>query len=636
MNVAPGDIVEVELRNERTWALVRETTTTLPPEMAGVVCKPVLRLITATPLFRDRHETAFLQWLAEYYLYPFPKLVKQIFGPFISKANKLRRPSVTSFRQQDAQEISLTPDQRRVVEHIMERWSSGDRAPVLLFGVTGSGKSEVYAALCRRIFAAGKQVLYLVPEVSLTAGTLRHLEARLGEPAALLHSYLPAGQRFSAFSRAIEGAVKLIVGTRSALLYPLPDLGLIIVDEEHDPSYKNLEPPYYHARDAAVMKAHLLRIPVVLGSATPSTDSWYNALRHKYHLERLPRRANDRPPPPIRLFPYRGDTHLPMEVVDAVHGAIERKEQILFFVNRRGFAPLAVCRTCETIQKCPSCETALVYHKKKGKLLCHHCGFNASSHRCSHCEGTLQLSGAGIERLVEALREMFPAARIASIDRDSTPDEGALSAELQRIEEGHYDLIAGTIMISKGHNFPALTQVVIKHADFLLALADYRAGERCFQVIMQVAGRAARFDKEGAVWAETLTPTHYLWQYLPRYDYEGFLEEELRWRHDLDLPPYRRLAVIKVTAATEESAEYTASALYDELVSHLSRERIRVLPPIAPPLQHVRNRHRRHITLFAANFRNLSPFLATLIGRYTRRRGVTVTCDIDALSTMQI
>ncbi len=632
----PGDIVEVELRSERTWALVRETIATLPPDMSDIACKPVRRIITATPLFRDQSETAFLQWLADYYLYPFPKLVKQVFGPFISKANKLRRCSPVAARQPTTVTVSLTADQRRVVENITARWNAGDRKPVLLFGVTGSGKSEVYAALCKETFAAGKQVLYLVPEVGLTTSTFRHLESRLGEPAALLHSYLPAGKRFSTFSRALEGTTKLIVGTRSALLYPLPDLGLIIVDEEHDPSYKNLEPPYYHARDAAVMKANLAGIPIVLGSATPSTDSWHNAIRGKYLLERLPRRANDRPPPPITLFPYRGDTHLPMEVADAVRSAVERKEQTLFFVNRRGFAPIAICRSCETVQKCPSCDTALVYHKRKEKLVCHHCGFGIVSLSCPRCHARLHLEGAGIERIVETLQALFPEARIASIDRDSTPDEGLLSSELQRIESGAYDIIAGTIMVSKGHNFPNLTQVVVKHADFLLALADYRAAERCFQVVMQVAGRAARFEKNGTVWAETLRPDHYLWEYLPTYDYESFLAEELRWRRDLGLPPYTRIAVIKSVASTEEAADRVAQEIHDELLLELKGERVRLLPPIAPPLQRVRNRHRRHLVIVASSLRKIAPHLRKIMERHNRRRAVTVTCDIDALSTMQI
>ncbi len=636
MDIAPGDLVEVELRRERIWALVREVTKQLPSDMEDLSCKPVIQKIASTPLFYHQAESAFLQWLADYYLYPFPKLIKHLFGPFISRANRLRRASPPALSSSSPNAVTLTDTQQHVVERITNRWQSGDRRPVLLFGVTGSGKSEVYAALCREIFAAGKQVLYLVPEVSLTTGTLRHLSRRLGEPAVLLHSYLPGGARFSAFSRALDGTAKLIVGTRSALLYPFSNLGLIIVDEEHDPSYKNLEPPYYHARDAAVMKASLLGIPVILGSATPSTDSWHNAQRHKYHLERLPHRANDRPPPPMHLFPYRGDTHLPMDLIETIRAAWKRGEQTLFFVNRRGFAPIALCTSCETVQKCPTCDTALVFHQRKGRLLCHHCGFQMSHRQCAQCHGDLELTGVGIERLVETLHHLFPGSRIASIDRDSTPNESALSAEIQRIEEGGYDLIAGTIMVSKGHNFPALTQVVIKQADLLLALADYRAAERCFQVVMQVAGRAARFDKEGAVWAETLRPEHYLWRYLPRYDYEGFLEEELQWRRELDLPPFSRVAVLKVVASSEETAAAVAHEIFEELRERLNSARARVLPPIAPPLQRVRNRYRRHLVILTASFKKSAPILRELVERFNRRRGVTVTCDIDALSTMQI
>lgn len=638
ITLMPGDIVEVEVRHERLWGVVREVTEELPEHLLDLSFKTVSRVITTTPIFRNPQETAFLEWLASYYLYPFPKLLKTIFGPFISKANRLRRCAPANTRQHVPEtNVTLNPEQSSVVSRIRSRWKKNNFTPVLLFGVTGSGKSEVYAALCREVFASGKQVLYLVPEVSLTEGTLRHIEKRLGEPAVLLHSYLPVSHRFTAFSQALSGEARIIVGTRSVLLYPFPGLGLIIVDEEHDPSYKNLEPPYYHARDAAVMKAKMLGVPIILGSATPSSDSWYNALRGKYHLERMMQRANDQEPPPIRLFPYRGDTHIPMEVVDSIQKAIQRSEQVLFFINRRGFAPLAICRVCEAVQKCPACDIALVYHKRRNRLICHHCNFSTTPDHCRLCHSAhLSLEGAGIEKLVETAAALFPTARIISIDRDSTSTEGTLSSALHQIETGKCDIIAGTIMVSKGHNFPSLTQVVIKHADFQLALADYRAAERCFQVVVQVAGRAARFEKDGMVWAETLRPEHYLWRYLPSYDYENFMKEELRWRRTLGLPPYSRIAVIKIVAPSDDVADTTARELHRFLVEQIKSEQIRIFPPVAPPLQRLRNRHRRHITLFAPSFRSVTHILTAAIEQFSRRRGVVVTCDIDAISTMQV
>ncbi|HNT27614.1 MAG TPA: primosomal protein N' [bacterium] len=638
MKAGPGSLVEIDLRNETIWAIVREVVAALPDELRDLACRPVRRVIGDTPLFHDPRETRFLQWLGDYYLYPFPKLVKQIVAPFISPRRTLPRPSAP-VPPCDTPPCTamLDDDQRRVATAIRGRWRADDRRPVLLFGVTGSGKSEVFADLCREVFDAGGQVLYLVPEVGLTPGTIAHLESRLGERAVIAHSYLSPKKRFDAFSRACRGEAKLVVGTRSALLYPLSKVGLIIVDEEHDPSYKNMEPPYYHARDAAVMKASLLDIPVILGSATPSSESWHNAERGKYHLERLPRRANRRPLPAVRIFPYRGDTYLPSELLDAVREGVARREQALFFVNRRGFSTIAVCRSCEAIQKCPRCEVALVYHKKKGRLLCHHCNFSIAPDRCAACTGTdLSLEGIGIERFTETLRGLFPGASVVSIDRDSVPDETALSTELAKIEDGTHDIVAGTVMISKGHNFPALRWVVIKHADFLLSLADYRAAERCFQVVAQVAGRAGRFDIPGEVWAEAQKPEHYLWRHLPEYDFEGFIDEELAWRRALLLPPFSRLAVVKVVASSEKGADETAKALYEELRGMTAGKKVRLLPPAAPPLQRVHNRYRRHIVLSAASLRPLAPLLADLISRHGRRRGVTVTCDMDALSTVQV
>lgn len=638
MDASPGSLVEIDLRNETIWAVVREIAATLPDDLRDLACRPVRRVIGDTPLFHDPRETRFLQWLADYYLYPFPKLVKQIVAPFISPRRTLPRP-LAPVAPCDTPPCTATldDDQRRVATAIRERWRTDDRRPVLLYGVTGSGKSEVFADLCRTVFDSGGQVLYLVPEVGLTPGTITHLESRLGERAVIAHSYLSPKKRFDAFSRACRGEAKLIVGTRSALLYPLPKVGLIIVDEEHDPSYKNMEPPYYHARDAAVMKAKLLDIPVILGSATPSSESWHNAERGKYHLERLPRRANRRPLPAVRIFPYRGDTYLPSELLDAVRDGVARREQALFFVNRRGFSTIAVCRSCEAIQKCPRCEVALVYHKKKGRLLCHHCNFSIAPDHCAACAGIdLSLEGIGIERFTETLRGLFPGASIVSIDRDSVPDETALAAELAKIEDGTHDIVAGTVMISKGHNFPALRWVVIKHADFLLSLADYRAAERCFQVVTQVAGRAGRFDIPGEVWAESQKPEHYLWRHLPDYDFEGFIEEELSWRRALMLPPFSRMAVLKVVASSEKGADETAGALYDDLRTMTADRKVRILPPAAPPLQRIHNRYRRHIVLSAASLRPLAPLLANLIARHGRRRGTTVTCDMDALSTVQV
>ncbi len=638
ITVTPGSIVEIELRRETIWGVVCAVTDSVPEELAGIGLKSIRRTAGYAGLFSNPAETLFLEWLADYYLYPFPKIVKQIFAPFVSgPRGTLVQAAPVPAEPVIPKPAVLNQEQAAVASVIEIRWKAGDHKPVLLYGVTGSGKSEVYAALCRTVFAAGRQVLFLVPEVSLTSGTLKHLETRIGVKGVLLHSYMTPKKRREAFHAALNGTAPLIVGTRSALLYPFPGIGLIIVDEEHDASYKNLEPPYYHARDAAVMKARMLDLPVLLGSATPSSESWHNALEKKYYLERLPNRANNKPLPPVHTFPYRGDLYLPTPLVEAVRGGIEKKEQALVFINRRGFATIAQCRDCEAIQKCPRCEVALTYHKRRGGLFCHHCGYTAMPDRCSACGSyRISLEGTGIEKMVETLGSFFQGASIVSIDRDSLPGEKELMQSLKAIETGEHDIIAGTVMVSKGHNFPRLTRVIIKFADYLLNFADYRAAERCFQVITQVAGRAGRFEDSGEVWAEAACPAHYIWSHLTAHDYEGFMAEELRWRYELELPPFRRLILVRVTGPQEEPVAKAADAAYQLLLSELaaaqSAGKASLNLPVVPPLHRVQNRFRRIIAVMASSHALVRPALR-LLAAQKQPHGVAITFDIDAITS---
>jgi primosomal protein N' (replication factor Y) len=641
LNCVKGDCVEIELKNMKIWGIIEDFYDELPSDLDERKVKPILGRICSSPVFADRRETDFLKWVADYYMFPFHKLLKQIFLPLIGSDNALigetspEKHLNVLCKAGKLPETELNPSQKRVVDSVLARWEKKDFRPVLLYGVTGSGKSEVFAELCRDVIKKGKQILYLVPEIGLTTRTLQHLVGRIGSPGVILHSSVTKKKRFSALYCAINRHASIIVGTRSAVLYPFFDIGLIVIDEEHDGSFKNFEPPYYHARDVAVMKAAAMKIPVVAGSATPSGDSWLNALNGKYHLEIIRERANNKPLPEIKTFAYRGDLYIPSDLVDIVSDSLKNGDQSLFFLNRRGFATIARCAECNAIVKCPNCKTALIYHKKKDKLVCHHCGFGVSPKQCGTCGGKLVFEGTGIEKLFEAVEGYFPGANALSFDRDSLGSAASFDKAVKDISENKYQIIVGTVMISKGHNFPKLRNVVIKFADYLLGFRDPRASEKCFQQITQVAGRAGRFGVEGRVFAETIYPDHYIWDYIEHNDYEGFINEELSWREQLGFPPFTRMITVRISGNDEEKTDEFADKCYEminDFVENASLEDVMVYPPSEPMLSKIQNRFRKNISISFPKNAKVAAAIRKCLWKIEKKSGITVTYDVDPIS----
>lgn len=640
LNCSIGDCVEVELIKTKIWGIIEDFIDELPEDIEEEKVKPVLGKICSSPVFADKNATSFLKWVADYYIYPFPKLLKQIFIPLIGSDNALIGETLPEkhlgalYNAEKLPETQLNEAQRKIADSVMARWGNGDFKPVLLYGVTGSGKSEIFAELCREVIKKGKQVLYLVPEIGLTTRALRHLIGRIGAPGVLLHSSISKKKRFSALFCAMEKKASIIVGTRSAVLYPFFDLGLIVVDEEHDGSYKNFEPPYYNARDVAVMKAASLKIPVIMGSATPSGDSWLNAETGKYHLEIIKERANAKPLPKIETFLYKGDMYIPSTLVDTVSESLRNGEQSLFFLNRRGFATLARCPECDSVMKCPNCKTALIYHKKSGGLKCHHCGYSLKKTVCPDCGNNLVLEGIGIEKLFEAIESYFPQFKALSFDKDSLTTVRLLDKAVSDISENKYPLIVGTVMISKGHNFPKLKNVVIKFADYLLGFREARAAEKCFQQVTQVAGRAGRFGVEGRVFAETLFPDHYIWNYLKTGDYEGFIAEELSWREQLGMPPYTRMIAVRISGTDEEKTDKFATECFNKLndfVEAASLSDVSVDPPEEPMLSKIQNRFRKNILITFPKNSKVAAKIRNYLSEMPKQTGITVTYDADPL-----
>jgi primosomal protein N' (replication factor Y) len=447
----------------------------------------------------------------------------------------------------------LTDEQHAVLGQLEATAGTGRFQTTLLHGVTGSGKTEVYVRLARAVLAAGKQVLILVPEIALTPALAGLFHTRFDGRVAIQHSGLSQGERHDQWHRIRRGEVGVVVGTRSAVFAPLESVGLIVVDEEHEASYKQEDTPRYHGRDVAVMRGRLEGAFVVLGSATPSLESAANTKARRYDLARLTRRVFDRPLADVRIVDMRAqyaahgpDVTVSEPLLEALGDRLAKREQSLVLLNRRGFSTVIFCRECGASLECPHCSVALTYHRAGGRVRCHYCNYAAAvPKRCGLCQGAyLEQSGFGTQRLEADLKERFPDARITRVDRDTVRRRGAIARALADVAAGRTDILVGTQMIAKGHDFPAVTLVGVVLADVGLGLADFRASERTFQLLTQVVGRAGRGTIPGEAIIQTLYPNHYSVRAAAAQDYEAFLEREMAFRTDLEYPP--ALALINV------------------------------------------------------------------------------------------
>ncbi len=544
------------------------------------------------------------------------------------------RPSVP---KPDFATAILTEHQEQAAELLRSSIVKGGFTATLLDGVTGSGKTEVYfeaVAEALRVHGRG-QVLILLPEIALTSQFLERFEARFGCRPAEWHSAVPAKQRARIWRGVAEGDVRVVAGARSALFLPFADLGLIIVDEEHDPSFKQDDRVTYQARDMAVLRASLGKIPIILSSATPSVESVVNVQRGRYAHAVLPGRFSGTSlphvePVDLKATPPEKGTWLSPPVVEAVTGALEKGEQALLFLNRRGYAPLTLCRACGHRFTCPQCTAYLVEHRLRGRLICHHCGFSLPFPKlCPVChrEGLLAASGPGIERVMEEVGNRWPGARACVLSSDLVPTTAALREILARITAGEADIIVGTQLVSKGHNFPKLSFAGIVDGDLSLVSADPRAGERTFQLLHQVTGRAGRFGARGHGLIQTHYPDHPVMQALVTGDRHAFYEAEIAMRQGAGLPPFGRLSAIVVSAKTRPEAESYARSL---ALAAPEGRLIQVLGPVEAPLAIIRGRHRQRLLVKAAREVDLQAYLRAWLDAAERPRGsVKLHVDVD-------
>ena len=538
----------------------------------------------------------------------------------------------------------LTREQTAAVEHLAALADSGQFRVALLHGVTGSGKTEIYLRLAERARGAGRRTLLMVPEIALTPSVAGLLRAAFGDRVAIQHSGLSDGERHDQWQRIRRGDVDVVVGTRSAVFAPLTAVGVIVVDEEHDSSYKQEETPRYHGRDVAVVRGRMEGALVVLGSATPSMETYQHAVSGKYAKATLESRVLDRPLASVRLVNMREeyadlgpDVVISRPLAAAVGDRIERQEQVLILLNRRGYATAVFCRQCGDAFDCPNCTISLTVHtaRRGWKGRCHYCNYSMTiPTACRKCAAPyLEQAGFGTEKVEQHLREQFPAARIGRVDRDSVRRKGALASILSRFAAGELDVLVGTQMIAKGHDFPRVTLVGVISADVGLGIADFRAGERTFQLLTQVAGRAGRGERGGQAIVQTLYPEHYSIQLACRQQYPAFFERELAYRRGMRYPPLVALVNVVVRGRSFEDAMHTANALVTRLKPFAVAGSFSTLGPAPAPLVRLRGEHRVQFFLKGTRRADMRNALkAMLVELPDVRRKITV--DVDPVNVL--
>ncbi|MDP2688626.1 MAG: primosomal protein N' [Deltaproteobacteria bacterium] len=532
-------------------------------------------------------------------------------------------------------------EQKKAIDEIAASIRKGGYAPYLLYGVTGSGKTLVYLEILEEAVKAGKKAIILAPEIALTPWPAAYLADRFPGRVALAHSGLSEGERFDEWGRIMRGEADIVVGARSALFSPVDGLGLIIVDEEHETSYKQEEGVRYNARDAALSLARFLGITVVLGSATPSVETFHNANTGKLKPLVIKKRVEERGLPKIEIMDMKGKKRavLSERLIALMDGALKGGHQALLFLNRRGFSSSIVCRDCGQNFQCLNCSVTLTMHKSRRALKCHYCDLTLPiPDECPACKGAdLITPGTGTEKVEEEVRALFPGARVGRMDRDTTGRKGSAKKIIEAVEARELDILIGTQMVSKGHHFPGITLVGVVSGDTSLTIPDFRSAERTFQLITQAAGRAGRGEAPGEVVIQTLNPGHYCFSAALTHDYEGFFREEIAIRQEAEYPPFARLCGLRVEGGSEQRAMDAARELgnaADRLLRGKKDIGITVLGPAPALLARVRNRFRFQMLIKGADIKTLHPFVKALKKTFDGKKhaGVTLIVDMDPLT----
>lgn len=649
--IAAGQRVVVPFRKKPMIGFCLGIASQLPPGLEEKKLKEVLEVKEEGPVFSEKM-IVLLNWMAGYYCAPIgevchaalPSRLARLKSPDSAKPKLLEEEHPAFY---EPEPVRLNLKQEAALKKILEFAKEKKPKPILLHGITGSGKTEIYLQLMREILAQGRQVILLAPEIALTPQLIGRVQSRLKEKIAIYHSGLSEAWRHLYWEKMRNGELQVVVGTRSALFAPFPNLGLIIIDEEQDTSYKQEDGTFrYHARDAAIVRTNLEGAACLLGSATPSLETFHNAKKGKYHYLYLDERAAGAKLPQVELIDLRktkfaGDSKtLSENLKSALAENLYRGEQSLLFLNRRGFANFLLCQDCGETLQCPHCAISLTYHKYPPAMVCHYCEFRgAIPEKCAGCASpALKLLGQGTQTLEEELRELFPEARILRLDKDTAAKRQVRQQTLQAMKKGEADILLGTQIVAKGHDFPNVTLVGVILADISLNLPDFRAAERTFQILTQAAGRSGRADKPGKVIIQTFHPEHFSLLCSMSHNFEAFSQQELKSREALHYPPFSRLAQIRLQSVRQDRLERTAQ----NIKNFLSRSGVKgqywieVLGPAKPPLAKLRGKHRQQILLKAQNAPALQSYLKQL-HRYAEKNlppAVQMQIDVDCLNMM--
>ena len=537
--------------------------------------------------------------------------------------------------------LELNAEQILALEEITRALESPEKArPILLHGVTGSGKTEIYLQGIRAALQRGRSAIVLVPEISLTPQTVERFKGRFAEAqddVAVLHSHLSEGERHDEWHKIHSGRARIVIGARSAIFAPLKNLGLIIVDEEHETTYKQEEAPRYHARDVAVVRAKIEKCVVVLGSATPSLESYHNASSGKYKLATLTQRVDQQQMPLMRIVDLRQERRkekaaaiLSEKLRAAIAVRLEKHEQTILFLNRRGFSTSLLCSNCGEARNCPNCSVALTFHRHMARLSCHLCGHTAAvPKKCPACgKDALIYSGFGTEKVESTVSQIFPSAVVKRMDADSMTRKQAYRETLLSFRAGKIDILVGTQMIAKGLHFPNVTLVGIINADLALHMPDFRAGERTFQLLTQVAGRAGRGETSGEVFVQTYTPFSPSIQFARHHDFAGYFQQELEFRERCDFPPFKHAVLITIRSAHEARAKFSAETLARRLKEALESEFI-LGDPTPAPLEKLQGQFRFHILIRGEAIVRLSRLVRETLDKLPFPEDVAVAVDVD-------